>query len=683
MKKTISSIAAINLKGRNFTHTLEPLTVVAGDNATGKTAITDAIQVALLGYLPALGKKPSATMELAPATAKQLEAVATFSDGGKVRRTFTRTRTGAGADQAGEAPDIQPAQLSFAEFLNAKPTDRHAILNSLMGQIDYQALADRTKAKLAELGLMDKVAVTIDPQAEKPLEAAIDALAQEGRQIKQSVDQARKTLATMVLTEAPVAVSPAAITIMEESLATANETVGKASQELDALDQQLQQAPDEPTVPCPTPEELAAASALVADRKILEREASRKNADREHYLATIEKLTAEKKEIGRTAPGWLGTVPPLENRTDLTEQLKSTELEIETALAAEKLAAKDAAESGKEAQIVKGQIAKLEAGICPTCGTSGEALELAMTVLKAHLDATLNQSQTAINLQEIEASRIADIKVQKVKIQTKLEQIEAWAAKIRIEAIEAEIATIKNDIDDLIDPKHATLAVASAEREERTLKDAVEQWEQYRRANVPSAEAIAVAKDTLEAARINRRTIQTELENLRQSRAANDQYLAEQNRIATIQEEAASMERTSVAIQELRTWLQDQQRAAAAEAMKPLIQTAGIFLAGLLEGEMTTDRHLVGITRGEQFLPLEVLSGMETLAVSAACQAALASKSGIRILIVDELARMTPKNQLTFVNNCQAAIAAGVIDQAILVAQNAPNSRHDIHTILV
>ena len=682
MKKTINSIAAINLKGRNFSHTIAPLTVIAGDNATGKTAITDAIQVALLGYLPALGKKPSATMELAPATAKQLEAVATFSDGGKIRRTFTRSRTGAGADQAGEAPDIQPAQLSFAEFLNAKPTDRHAILNSLMGQIDYSALAERTKAKLAELGLMDKVAVTIDPQAEKPLEAAIEAIAQEGRQIKQSVDQARKTLATMVLTEAPVGVSPAAITIMEEALAAANETVGKASQELDALDRQLQKAPDEPTTPRPTDEALVEAAALVTDRKVQQREAALANAGREQNEAAIEKLVAEKHEISRTAPATLGSPPPEETKEALEEELLVLVSDIDLATALQMKAAKEAGEANKEAAMVAKQIQQLNAGICPCCGTTGEALEAARGLIEQHLRMVRDAATAAASLEEIESSRVAILKVHKVRVQRDLELIQGWAASNRIEEIEQEIATIKSKIDGLVDPKHAAMAVAQAEQEEAALILAALQWDQYHRANVPTEEQVTQAREALIDSRFNRKTIQAELEDLRASRAANDQYLAEQNRIAAIQEEAASMERTNGAIQELRTWLQDQQRAAAAEAMKPLIQTAGIFTAGLLEGDLTTDRHLVGITRGEQFLPLEVLSGMETLAVSAACQAALASKSGIRILIVDELARMTPKNQERFVANCQAAIEAGVIDQAILVAQTSMTSL-EAHTILV
>lgn len=54
---TIKRIAAKNVKGRTFDYTLAPVTVFSGANATGKTAIADAIRVGLTGQHSKLGKR--------------------------------------------------------------------------------------------------------------------------------------------------------------------------------------------------------------------------------------------------------------------------------------------------------------------------------------------------------------------------------------------------------------------------------------------------------------------------------------------------------------------------------------------------------------------------------------------------------------------------------------------------
>ena len=54
---TINRIAAKNVKGRTFNHTLAPVTVFSGPNAAGKTAIADAIRVGLTGQHGKLGKR--------------------------------------------------------------------------------------------------------------------------------------------------------------------------------------------------------------------------------------------------------------------------------------------------------------------------------------------------------------------------------------------------------------------------------------------------------------------------------------------------------------------------------------------------------------------------------------------------------------------------------------------------
>ena len=60
----ITRVEAENLKGRSFAYDLSPQVAIVGENFSGKTSIIDAIRLALIGYIPELGKLPSATWQL-------------------------------------------------------------------------------------------------------------------------------------------------------------------------------------------------------------------------------------------------------------------------------------------------------------------------------------------------------------------------------------------------------------------------------------------------------------------------------------------------------------------------------------------------------------------------------------------------------------------------------------------
>ncbi len=682
MKTTIETIAGVNVKGRNFRHELRPLTCIAGGNATGKTAITDAIQIALLGYLPALGKKPGCTIELAPMTAGTMEVEATLTTGDRIRRTFTRTKTGAGAETTGTAPAVAPAQLTFAEFLNAKPTERHAILASLMGQIDYDALGDQTKAKMASLGLLEKVEIKIDRQADRPLDDAIAALADQARQIKQTVDQSRKTLASMAMNAAPPRPTAEDTARADQALATANEAVGKASKVYDDLSDRLQRAPDEPCDPYPTDAEMEAAEKAITDAKSALQTASQRLDDK---VATMSKLTALEKSIARIralAATATGTAPTC-TRDQAIQTIADARAELEALASQIQAASTDVGAADQESAMVGRQISQLESGRCPCCGSTGEALESAMQAMRAHQAAAEKQATTAS--EKVDSLRA--LKAQQDQIlrdaMTTQGQIDAWEAKTRLEEIETEIANLNKDLSQTPDREKLEAAILNAEQNWKALVGRKDEWLAFQRATVPLPEEISAAREALSEAKELRDQIAAELQEIRDGNAAYDAWQADQNRANVLQAETDELETLAKGITELRTFLQEAQRTATAEAMKPLISTTGIFLHGLVAGNMATDQHRVGIQRGDAFLPLEVLSGMEMVAVSAACQAALASRSELKILLVDEMARMVPENRAQFAQNCLEAIRAGVIDQAILIDQSEPESVEGLHTILI
>jgi hypothetical protein len=66
------------------------------------------------------------------------------------------------------------------------------------------------------------------------------------------------------------------------------------------------------------------------------------------------------------------------------------------------------------------------------------------------------------------------------------------------------------------------------------------------------------------------------------------------------------------------------------------------------------------------------MSGTEKALTYAAIQAALAAKSPVRLLILDEMGRFTSENALKCSLAVTKAIESGLIDQAVLIDPERP-----------
>ena len=71
----LTKISAVNVKGWTGSMDLKQITAIIGSNFRGKTSRTDAIRLALLGYLPELGKTNQATFQLSSGREMTVEAV--------------------------------------------------------------------------------------------------------------------------------------------------------------------------------------------------------------------------------------------------------------------------------------------------------------------------------------------------------------------------------------------------------------------------------------------------------------------------------------------------------------------------------------------------------------------------------------------------------------------------------
>ncbi len=118
----IKNIKADNFCGHNFDYPIHPVTMIVGNNATGKTAIANAIRVGLVGYHPRLGKQPSSTWLLAGAETKM--SVVLETDQTACSHFWERSAKGT-VSYEGTLPFTTPIVLLDArDYLNRTSAER-------------------------------------------------------------------------------------------------------------------------------------------------------------------------------------------------------------------------------------------------------------------------------------------------------------------------------------------------------------------------------------------------------------------------------------------------------------------------------------------------------------------------------------------------------------------------------
>jgi DNA repair exonuclease SbcCD ATPase subunit len=663
--KTITSIRGIQVKGKNFSHPLQPVVIVTGENASGKTALVDAIRIGTLGYLPSLGKLPGKTIALAPDMASTMEVELNYSDGATTRRSFTRTKTGASAKEEGFMPSVSEAQLDFSAFLSAKPTERHAILSSLMGVVDTAALTQKLTAEVAKLGL-SAFRFALAACDGNPISPLVAKVAEQGRAVKQSTDQARKTLATLVETAIPDPVEPAKLAEAREAHQQALKDVGAAQGALDALKRKSGPVPTEPAAP-EDDEEVPDGLKEELEGKLRAARTALNDASQKLGAAT-----AQAEEMKRRQATVLAEPPAMTEPSE--EEMANAEMECDEHDAALAELTEQIRSAAQEAQQLTASIATLdEHHRCPVCLSEGEHLAVAHDALVGMRDALLARVKELTLRRQDETLALEKVNAVIGGMVVSLEAWNAYRAAMGTLPTEEEVTACKTLLET------ATAAKAQLEADIATMTGELDEvngalknhaaWTSYRAimATLPSAEAVAAAEAKATEADVALAQAASKLSGMQTAQDEYNRAVADMQRIADLKKEADTNEATAKNIEVFKKWLQGEERAATAAAMKPVLDVAGVFLDGIVDGELAIREHQLGVSRDGMFLPLEVLSGMETAAVAAACQSAMAGKSEVRIILVDELGRMRDRQALKFLENCQAAVKSGIVDQIVLV----------------
>lgn len=151
----ITKVIAENVKGLDFDLELHPVTVIVAANDVGKTAVLDAVNVALMGYKPGLGKQGVATMKLAGDKKLEMRCLVEAENGKKASANFKRKNDG------GTTSEVE-SELGAVEILNMKEFFRRPSAdqqNYFMSRLDMSGFENNDPSLLEKLGALEALPV--------------------------------------------------------------------------------------------------------------------------------------------------------------------------------------------------------------------------------------------------------------------------------------------------------------------------------------------------------------------------------------------------------------------------------------------------------------------------------------------------------------------------------------------
>lgn len=609
----LTKISGRSLKGGDFDIDLTQAVILTGDNFAGKTRVTDAIQLLLLGYLPELGNTARATFGLA--SGQTMSVTGTFSTGEHIRRQWT-----AKGDTV--KTEIDPP----AAFATVKP-----LLTVMLNAEEYFALSDQERVNYVFANCAMGDGVTQEAIAARVIEAAPGYSFSKHMQMPAEIPPLQEWVAETI-----------------DDVAAewkAAKDAGKRMQETIAGLTSLRAA-DERQRPLAAAEEakhtLQLQIAELADRKALVtgaflemksgqlrrtqivNEIAQADRDRAAKVAVEEKLKTIGREIASvivSESSWIELATAANNKSVAASLMSSKVREIEESI---KTTEKALAElDGKKT--------------CPYCGATGEEwkvlrkTELTAHVAGAKLALTIATDSRDQLLQEHAAAS-------------------AWAdtektARGRLEGLQAQERAALQEL---------ALLVPRIERA-KTLEEERDRLP----ANDPDLTTkVEMIDGELKLRKADMIRLEAEIK-AATGRAHDLQRLAE----AEKGRDKAVIDQASAAVAGKK--LREIQGELVEAAFKPMLETANRIFAGVLLSPLGYREGEIGTYRDGQWIGHRTMSGTEKLLTYAAIQAALAAKSPVRVMILDELGRITSARAEQVAEAVLAAIERGELDQFI------------------
>jgi DNA repair exonuclease SbcCD ATPase subunit len=201
----------------------------------------------------------------------------------------------------------------------------------------------------------------------------------------------------------------------------------------------------------------------------------------------------------------------------------------------------------------------------------------------------------------------------------------------------------------------ATLeSVAAARQESAKLPDIESKVENMMKAKFPrSIQAGDIAREAVTAAESNVRRL--------------TQQRAEARTRAKAKEESDKVRVEAQVLKEFCRMLADLQSEIVNAAIGPIVDRLNVMFKGVLDMPLCYKDGVIGTESPTGFYSMRSFSGAEKALAMCAISLALAAESPVKIVVLDELGRLSADNKVRLVTLVLQLQAAGTINQAIFV----------------
>lgn len=616
----LKSISARNFKGQSFDEPLFPLTVLVGQNFSGKTARTDAIRLLLLGHLPELGKTERATFGLS--SGKEMEVSGVFDNGLTIRRRFYLKGDTVKVEE--EIPQAIADCGQLAVMLNAE---------------EYFALSDQKRVEyvFANIALGEEwnsgsIALRVgevapsyefetldEPNPQRFIEENIETATEKQKAAKIYADRMEKTVQGLA------------------GLRLSDPTGGADIATLDARHAKL--------------------SAAINELHALK---ATKAADYSTMIAARGRRASIKEELAKVEhhrQKRAGLVAAVALVTAQLAEIPDSSVTMETLLSLAKSNDGALAEARREFRELMARIAEDRQlirdmdliQVCPYCGAAGDGwktlklAELNTAIAKAEarcaeLDRTGRLAKDALTIAQADIEKLKQVDRRIDALQHEHRQNEREIGQM--DAILARVGPIEEEL-------------AKLEPDNTSLEAAVQMVQTE----------LNVKNDELRTLEIARRAVMgraNDLQRLAQAEEERDKAKSE-------------VEIAGLVLKKLR----EIQSEMVEAAFMPLLEDANSFFGRVLPSPLAYHKKEIGTWRGGVWVGHHTFSGVEKLLTYAAIQSALAIKSPVRIVILDEMLRAQGETFTRILESMLLAVKRGRIDGFVgIIPGTFENYRH-------
>lgn len=626
----ITKVSASQFKGRTFEYKLGGVDVFVGDSFSGKTAVLDAVRVGLLGYHPALGKRPADTFALATGT--QMQVIVDLESGnpivhdwGVVRGTVRHLES----DNFSDQPLIPSVLLDVREYF------------SMTGPARLKYVFDRSNVSEESCSPASVTAAIKGIKVDEPTEETEKAIMVAAASATELMNAMRDEDATLGQFLA------ALLTDYAAQLGSAKQMV----QQMDGLVQgatQLRAQSGNGPVRSVEPE-LAAIEKNGHMLRASLQEAERLNQEAERAREKIERL---KKLVGASSDQ-SAKISELERRITEFRNLAIDRLAVSKAQAEmltfrseHEKAKAEAARLRKEARDFEVELKdKMGLECCPFCKSNRTGW----------LEAVIKDFESRIK----DRNKLADdYSKRSAELQERVE-----VAKKAHAAADRESLAVADKINERDKLQSELNALRRQEADGGIVRAELAVLEKQRLPFPAPGELIRLTSE------LEKNNSELDALRLRQKQFVASQQAELQNAQAIKQR--AQHEAGALVFKEAVKTVREIQQRLVDRTITGLMAAARQFTDDILPGKLDYKDGDIGYWAGETWVTHEVFSGTETALAYAGLSVALAAEAKVKVVIIDELGIMDPTAKLAAIRRMAHLVDQGVIDNCLGADSNA------------